>query len=149
MILRCFSLGLAKSTNILTQVVSHPAFWHFIDPTLSGGTISPHRHRDKPLMSRHRRLRPTRVGSESKNRRPEPDGSGSDRSATGFDFICICPMCIASESMETWRKPEPSGPGVLIGMDSGIATDCATRTRYQQGNPSRLRLSLTSVFQVL
>ncbi|SRR5260221_5547636 len=93
-----------KSTPLLTQVVSHPVLWHRIEPTSLGCTLSPHRHRDKPLMSLHLRLRPTRVGSESKNKRSEPDNSGSDRSMVGvmgLELICTCPACVVSESTGT------------------------------------------------
>lgn len=53
---------------LLTQTVSHPVLWHRIEPTLSGCTLTLHKHNDRPLMSLHSRFRPAHVGSEvSKN----------------------------------------------------------------------------------
>jgi len=52
----------------LTHTVSHPALWHRIDPASSSLALSPHKHRDRPLISLHFHLRPTRVGSDSKNK---------------------------------------------------------------------------------
>ena len=70
-----FSPELVKSTRELTQVVSHPSFWHRIELGSSRCTLTPHRHWDKPLMSLHLCLRPIRVGSVSTKTTPEPDGS--------------------------------------------------------------------------
>jgi len=70
------SLELSKSTQLLTQVVSHLSLWHWIKPGSPFCMLTPHRHWDKPLMSLHLRLRPIRVSSVSRNTMPEPDGSG-------------------------------------------------------------------------
>jgi len=116
-------------TQLLTQIVLHPTLWHCIEPTSPGCTLSPHRHRDKPLMSLHLRLRPMRVGSESKNKRPGPDDSGPDRSVTRVDVLRTSLACVASESSGTWSRTELEcdGSGVVIGIESALAMH-ATRT---------------------
>ena len=77
-----FSLELTKSTQFLTQIVSHPVLWHLIELRLTlvallGCALSPHRHRDKSLMSLHLCLRPMHVGSELKNKGFDLGDSGA------------------------------------------------------------------------
>jgi len=90
-----FSLLLAKSRHLLTQTVSHPALWHRIEPTPSGCALSPHRHRDRPLMSLHLRLRPRRVGSVSKNKASDSGGSGT---------VIGMRLALAVGATKTWRS---------------------------------------------
>jgi len=78
-----FSLELAKSTQLLTQTISHPALQHLIESPLSGFMLSPHRHWDRPLMSLHLCLQPPHVGSESKNNVSEPDDLSTSTRALG------------------------------------------------------------------
>ncbi len=94
-------------------------------------------------MSLHLRLRPARVGSESKNKRSGPDDWGSDLSVMGLCFISACPVCVVtvvSASRGTWSKLDPDGPGAVIGMDSKSALVIgATRIQIfidQQGSIS-------------
>jgi hypothetical protein len=58
-------------------MVLHPVLSYLIEPTLSGCALSPHRHRDRALISLHLCMQPTHVGTELKNRTSVPDGSGA------------------------------------------------------------------------
>lgn len=113
MILSGFSLELAKSTQQLTQMVSHPVLWHLIKEISPSGMLSPQRHRDRPLMSWHLCLRPAHVSSESKNKRLEPEDWCLDPSGIGLYFICACPVCAVTvvSELRTW-DPDGSLAGV-------------------------------------
>ena len=104
-----------KMTQLLTQIISHPVLWHLIKPISSGCTLSLHKHRDKPLMSLHLRLRPMHVGSESKNKRSESDASDSGSDHSQLDFFRTSPI-VVSELSGTWRETEleRNGLGVVI-----------------------------------
>ena len=63
MILSRISLELSKSNKVvsLTQTNSHLAFWHWIEPAMSGCAASLYKHRDKSLISLHFHLCPVCV----------------------------------------------------------------------------------------
>ena len=85
-------------------------------------------------MSLHFRLRPPRVGSESKNK--EPDKSGSCRLIMGLDSTCTCPACVVLGSRRSWNEGgpvRPDGSGEVIRTESALAPSIGT-ARYQQGN---------------
>ena len=123
-------------TQLLTQIILHPVFWHLIESMSSDCTLTPHRHRDKSLISLHLRLRPARVGSESKNKGSELAGSGSDRSVMRF-VGGVSPACVSSvsESSGTWGKIELdgslAGAAAVIGIASALAMG-AKRTRRSE-----------------
>ena len=75
-------------------------------------------------MSLHLRLRPARVGSESKN---ISDDCGSDPSASAT-WMCACSVhtdAVVSESRRTWSTSESNGSGGTIGMGSAPAIGAA------------------------
>ena len=133
MILSRFSQECAKSTQLLTQIVSHPALWHWIKPVSLGHTLSPHRHRNKPLMSLHLCLQPMHVSSESRNKIPKPDDSGSGHlvSVMVLDFICACPMCVILELRGSRTEPDRSGLVSVTGTVSALAIGATTKKTWR------------------
>jgi len=120
-----------------------------MDPTSFGHALSLHKHRDRPLMSLHLCLRPTCVGVESKNERPEPDDSGSACSLIGMEFVSACPMHVVSKLMgDSWGdgdKAEPDSLEVVTRTESTLAigaTKGATRTQ-RSAKKHILALSVT------
>lgn len=53
----------SNKVGSLTQTVSHPAFWHWIELASPGCAASPHKHKDNPFISLRFDLRPVRVSS--------------------------------------------------------------------------------------
>jgi hypothetical protein len=143
MVLSCFSLKHSKPTQPLTQIVSHPVLWHYIEPILLGCTLSLHRHRDKPLMSLHLYLRLTCVSSKSKNERFKPYNSGPDCSVIVLDGICTLLIYVISHSelSETSSKIEPSGTGAVIRIGPGLMRGAIRTQRLAERCISALNIT--------
>ena len=101
----------------LTHTVSHPALWHRIDLASSGLALSPHKHRDRSLISLHFRLRPIRVGSDSKKIVVDWSVAGMDDELVG---IREPPDCCTIK-LSAWH-----GLGGMRDCCVGVAKDVAS-----------------------